>query len=300
MRKVTTTLLALTAVASMATIAFAGGGVHDGPAAGGSGNASNQVVLFRSFGECNDAFTSGITVRTVGGGNITVPPQVAANAVWAEIFWLTLDDVPNAGAVTVNGFAVAPVPNGPVTVSPCWPQDFAFSYRANVLGLIQAGVNQLRGVPDSGVDNVAPSTEGVTLVIVYRTNTADKEIVVLGGNDSVINGQVDLAIPVLSAPGFGAELTMIVGDGQPANDVALWNGLIVSAPDAFQGLDPGPGIGYWDTQEYGVATGGGNIASINAFPDCLNWVATVLGVKRGGCVVPVMPSTWSKVKNRFN
>ncbi|HEX7878049.1 MAG TPA: hypothetical protein VF720_01490 [Candidatus Eisenbacteria bacterium] len=293
-------LLAFAAIALTATIAAADRGIHEGPVVGGANVPSNQEVLYRSYGECNDAFTSGITIRTVGGGNITIPPQVAANAVWAEIFWVTLADAPDAGAVTVNGNAVAPLANGPVTVSPCWPQDFAFSYRANVLPFIQGGVNQLRGFAESGVDNVSPSTEGVTMVVVYRTNTADKEIVVLGGNDSAILNQIDLAIPVVSAPGFGAELTLVVADGQPASDVALWNGLVISAPDAFQGLDPGPGIGYWDTQEYGVATGGGNVASVIGQVDCLNWVATVLGVKRGGCVVPVEPSTWSKVKNRFN
>jgi hypothetical protein len=121
---------------------------------------------------------------------------------------------------------------------------------------------------------------------------------VLVGNDSnILVNPIDLPLPVVSGPGFGAELTMVVADGQAAGDEVLWNGGIISSPDAFLGLDSGPGIGYWDTEEFGVATGGANTVTMRGGPDCLNWAATVFCVKKGGCAVPVEPTSWSKVKS---
>lgn len=293
-----------------------GGGTSQQPGVN-STVPSNQTVLYSTNGQCSDCWAGGVKLRNAvvpgtfgASGPITVPPFVVTGAVYAELFWVILDDVTPPATETFNGNALIRVPNGPVTGDPCWPTTFAYSYRANVLPFLIGGVNTLAGFPDNGVLGGAPNTEGATLVIVYNTQTADKDIVVLGGND-LIDGflgltRVNLPIPTGSGPGIGAELTFVVGDGQAVfNDEALWNGTSLAGLNAFLGLDPGPGTtagggGYWDTVTFGVATGGANTASVSidnapAY-DCLNWVATVFCVKKGGCVVPVEPSTWGKIK----
>ncbi|MDZ4805636.1 MAG: hypothetical protein SGI90_12315 [Candidatus Eisenbacteria bacterium] len=317
MRKVTMSILGLVGLAAIASLAGASGTrVVNDPSINVL-EPSNQEVIYRSVGGCNDCWASGITLREAGnadglaGGTIAVPPQVASNVVFAQIFWVTLDNVfPPTGSITVNGNAVTAIPIGPVTGSPCWVPANAYAFRADVSGFLVPGVNSLTGFPDSGNRNVSPSTEGVSLVIAFRSPTVDKEIIILAGNDDLgfFTQQVDLSIPVTSAAGFGAELTMIVADGQSngsdgapnATDAVAWNGTPISAPNAFLGLDSGPGVGFWDTEEFGVATGGANTVSLSIGSDCLNWVGTVLCVKRGGCVVPVAPSTWSKIKSLIN
>jgi hypothetical protein len=312
-------LIAVAGLVTSASLAGAENGRQTGTAPNGGASQSSQQAIYRSFGECNDCWASGITLRESGsptngltGGSIAVPPNVANNRVYAQIFWVTLGDVPILGPVSVNGNLVTPIPIGPVTPSPCWAEANAYAFRADVTGFIVPGVNLLTGFADSGNRQVTPSVEGVSLVVIHRTETVDKEIVIMAGNDMVGTGfiqtSVDLSIPVLSAAGFGAELTLIVADGQSngsdgapnANDTASWNGTTISAPNAFIGLDPGPGVGFWDTQEFGVATGGTNTVNLSSVDDCLNWAATVLCVKKGGCVVPVEPSTWSKVKSLIN
>jgi hypothetical protein len=316
--KVTATILAFAGLAAAAGVAMADNGRQIGTPTNGGTSPSNQTPIYRSYGECNDCWASGITLRESGsptsgltGGSIAVPPNVANTRVRAFIFWVTIGDQPIIGPVSVNGNLVTPVASGPVTPSPCWAPANAYSFYADVTPFIIPGVNLLNGFADSGNRQVTPSVEGVSLVIVHRTQTVDKEIIITAGNDMVGTGfiqtSVDLSLPVLSAPGFGAELTIIMADGQSngsdgapdAPDNASWNGTIISAPNAFIGLDPGPGVGFWDTEEFGVATGGSNTVNVSSTADCLNWAATVLCVKRGGCVVPVEPSTWSKIKNQL-
>jgi hypothetical protein len=298
---------------------------------GGSGGTvinvpvdSNQELLFHSrAGECRDCFEAGVKLRTAIGptgcgasGTISVPAHVAGSAVYATLFWVTLDNALPPATELFNSVPVTRVANGPVTGDPCWLTAFAFSWRADVLPLLVAGVNTLDCFPDNGVLGGAPNTEGATLVIVYNTTTIDKEIFVYGGNDlldgNVAGGAttVTLAFPPIAPVGVGADLTFIVGDGQHVyNDEAYWNGAALDFGNAFQGLDPGPGTtagggGYWDTLKFGVGIAAANSAAIDisAYPgsfDCLNWVATVLCTKRGGCVVPIENSTWGNIKSLF-
>lgn len=304
MRKVNVSILGLVGLVATASVAGASGGRQVGDPNLNVRENSNQQVIYHSIGECQDCWTSGITLRGSGntasgvtGGTITVPPQVANNVVYAQIMWVTLDNVAPPTGITVNGNAVAAI--GPeVTVSPCWSPANAYAYRADVSTFLQVGVNTLAGFPDLGVVDAAPTTEGVSLVIVYRSPVVDKEIIITFGNDDVGNFAqiIDNNLPVVSGPFIGAEMTMIVGDGQGFPDEVAWNGTTISAPNAFLGLDPGPGVGMWDTEEFGVATGGTNTATLSIGSDCLNWVGTVLCVKRGGCVVPVAPTTWSRIK----
>jgi hypothetical protein len=287
----------------------------------GVSTPSNQVLLFHSpAGSCRDTFQGGVKLRNAppapaGGasGTINVPAHVASGAVYAQLFWVILDNTVPPNTETFNGNALTRVANGPVTLDPCWGTEFAYSWRADVLPYLQTGVNTLAGFPDDGVLGGAPNTEGATLVVVYNTLTVDKEIFVFGGND-LINGQIGqydavLTLPPIGPLGVGAELTYIVGDGQGIfDDEAYWNGIPLDAGDAFEGLDQGPGTtagggGYWDTLKFGVGIAAANTVSIDTSPfpafDCLNWVGTVLATKRGGCQVPTAPSTWGQIKSRI-
>lgn len=314
MRKVTMSILGIVSLAAVTSLAGASGIRVIGDPSLNTTEPSTQTVIYRSYGECQDCWSAGITLREAGdprsglaGGTIAVPPQVANNVAYATIIWVTLDNTaPSTGSIAVNGNAVTAIPIGPVTGSPCWAQAGAYAYRADVTAFLVPGVNSLTGFPDSGSRNIAPSTEGVSLVVAYNSPVVDKEIIIAVGNDDLgfFTQRVDLSLPVTSAAGFGAEMTLIMADGQSngsdgapdATDSVIWNGITISAPNAFLGLDPGPGVGFWDTEEFGVSTFGANTVSVEIGDDCLNWVGTVFCVKRGGCVVPVSPSTWSKIK----
>jgi hypothetical protein len=276
--------------------------------------ASNQDVLFHYVpnGECLDVLVRGTTLRHApsappfASSTISFPANVVAGAVYAQLFWVILADAEVSPRETLNGNPLTRIACGPVTPSPCWAEAAAFAYRANVLGLIQSGVNTLDGFHDSGAFNVSPESEGATLVIAYRTSGIDKEIIVTCGNDPIgaAIGQADLALPVASPDGLGAELYLIGADGQSPpptwGDEAYWNGVALDSGDAWQGLDPGAGVGMWDSMEFGVFTAAPNTASTQSQGDCLNWVSTVLAVKARGCeTVPVEPKTWGGMKEIY-
>jgi hypothetical protein len=277
-------------------------------------SVSTQEVLFHYVpsGECLDGFVAGTTLRHAApappfsAGNIQVPAAVASSPVYAQLFWVILADTEQPPTEMLNGVPLARIPLGPVTPSPCWAEGHAFAYRADVLGIIRAGANTLTGFPDSGTFNVSPESEGASLVVAYHSAGVDKEIIVMGGNDAVpvVTGTATVSLPVVTAAGTGAELYFIGADGQsppPAfADEAYWNSGALDNGDAWQGLDPGAGTGEWDTMEFGVTVGAPNEAATTSFGDCLNWVATVLKVKSGGCVrVGVEPQSWGNVKGLY-
>jgi hypothetical protein len=320
MRNLATTILALLCLLSLSAIAFA---EPNGTAAGTEGptiqDPSNQTVIFHYVpsgpdgARCLDAFARGCKLRHAPGsppfasGSIGVPSQVATGAVFAQLYWVILADTPPPATETLNGFPLTRIAIGPVTPSPCWAELSAFAYRADVTGLLVPGNNLLGGFPDSGVNNTAPETEGASLVIVYHASGVDKEIIITAGNDLVALGSgvttASLPLPVATADGVGAELVMIGADGQVAADEAYWNGVALDSGDAWLGIDPGPGVGYWDTLEFGVFTAAPNTVSTSTLPptlDCINWVGTVLKVKNGGCeTVPVEPKTWGGMKELY-
>ena len=68
---------------------WADNGRHEGSVIAGTTN-STQEPIYRSYGECNDCWASGITLREAGspasglaGGTINVPPNVANTRVYA-------------------------------------------------------------------------------------------------------------------------------------------------------------------------------------------------------------------------
>lgn len=321
MRNIATTFLALTCLLGTVALATA---EPNGKAAGSdigpsTQSLSNQAVIFHyvpgsaAGGLCLDAYVAGCKLRHAppappfASGSIQVPGIAAAGAVFAQLYWVILGDVPPPPTETLNGVPLVRIPIGPVTASPCWAETNAFAYRANVLGILVPGANVLGGFPDSGVFNVGFETEGASLVVVHHTGGVDKEIIVTAGNDLLNIGPgvvtASLALPVVSPDGLGAELHLIGGDGQTASDDVSWNGVPLGGLDAWLGIDPGPGVGYWDTLEYGVFTAAPNLVeSSTTAPtlDCINWVGTVFRVKSGGCeTVPVEPKAWGEMKRLY-
>jgi hypothetical protein len=322
MRKLATVMLGLLCLGFLASLASAapngtGSSASPGPSIQ---SPSNQAVIFHYVpaaaggGECLDAFAAGCKLRHAppappfASGSISVPGIVASGAVFAQLYWVVLADTPPPATEMLNGVPLVRIPIGPVTASPCWGEIYAFAYRADVLGIVVAGVNTLTGFPDTGVFSIGPESEGASLVVVHHTNGVDKEIIVTAGNDLLENiagvPSAELPLPVVSPPGLGAELVFIGGDGQSAPDEVAWNGVSLAGTDAWLGIDPGPGVGYWDTMEFGVFVGPPNTASSfipAGFWDCINWVGTVLKVKSHGCeTVPVEPRRWGDVKNMYH
>ena len=306
MKRFAITTMALLASMALAALAFASpnGFVEkeDGPSVS---VASNQTVLYHYIpsGECYDAWTGGVKLRNAGsptGGTITVPALVAVGQANAQLIWVILDDTVPPATETFNGTPLVRIPIGPVTASPCWPQTSAFAYRADVTGLVVPGVNTLSGFPDTGVSFAGSNTEGASLVVAYATNGVDKELILTVGNDLLIGSTASLGLAPVGVPGTGAELVFIGADGQAAPDEVYWNGVSLAGTDAWLGIDQGPGIGYWDTMEFGVTIGGLNLAESTCISDCINWVATLLKVKSGGCqTVGVEENTWGGVKKLF-
>ena len=185
---------------------------------------SNQELLFHYVpsGECLDGFVAGTTLRhappapAFSSGNIQVPANVAASPVFAQLFWVILADTEQPPTETLNGVPLVRIPVGPVTPSPCWAEMHAYAYRANVLGIMQAGPNTLAGFADSGTFNVSPESEGASLVVAYHSAGVDKEIIVMAGNDPIgsVVGNATVTLPVVTAAGTGAELYFIGADGQ--------------------------------------------------------------------------------------
>jgi hypothetical protein len=319
MRNLATTSLAILGLLGSVAVAVAApNGTGSGQPGPSVQDPSNQTVIFHyvpssaAGHECLDAWTGGCKLRHAGApptasGTISVPGIVAGGATFAQLYWVILSDTPPPNTEMLNGVVLARIPIGPVTPSPCWAEANAYAFRANVAGLIVPGVNTLSGFPDSGAFNTSPETEGASLVVVHHANAVDKEIIVTAGNDLLALGigvtTATLPLPVASADGIGAELAMIGGDGQAAEDECYWNGVALDGGDAWLGIDPGPGVGYWDTLEFGVFTAAPNTVSSSTLPalfDCINWVGTVLKVKNGGCeTVPTTPQSWGKVKDLY-
>jgi len=311
MKRFAITTMALLVTLALAATAFAEprGTSEEKPGGPTTSVVSNQVELYHYIpsGECYDAWTGGVKLRNAvapaGGGaagTITVPALVAVGQANAQLIWVILDDVVPPATETFNGFAVARIPIGPVTFSPCWPQLNAYAFRADVTGLVVPGVNTLAGFPDTGLIGTGSNTEGATLVVTHSTNGVDKELILTVGNDLMINSTASLPLAPVGTPGTGAELVFIGADGQLAADQVFWNGASLGGPDAWLGIDQGPGVGYWDTMEFGVTIGGANLAESHCEPDCINWVATLLKVKSGGCqTVGTESKPWTDVKKLY-
>ncbi|PWU01245.1 MAG: hypothetical protein C5B51_23290 [Terriglobia bacterium] len=264
-------------------------------------NAPDSLTFKNNWFLTGDYSVGGIGLRGLGvngmaTGNITLS-GVPANAdiIAAYLYWETLGNGQNGvftpqGAPQSNnivGTALGTVP------SPCWPQPTITVYRADVLQYFPRDDNgrqlvngsHVISLPDSGLDATGrptgtPSTEGVTLVIVWRLpGMPYKAIVLYDGAFTVpANGNFNLTgLGFFQASSVNpqARMTHIVGDGQgpsPAPNVLNINGVLYNSPFTSA-------LGhYWDNFTVS-ATVAGNASQVTTsssmVTDCITWGAVV-------------------------
>jgi hypothetical protein len=212
--------------------------------------------------------------------------------------------------VHLNGHPVAPELLL-ATESPCWPEEVAQPYFADVTNFVLAGANVVDGLDDTGMPGVGPETEGASLVVVYESdNSSACEIIVTDGNDLIKNvTQWDNPLPITCGEGQSANLYFIGGDGQDVVDDQMWNFAALGDGNDFDNSDPAaPGaltFG-WDTDEqpsgWPVVTAQPNVASARSSGiDCINWIATAVevGVSQNCQPTPVRKGTWGELKTRY-
>src|ERR1700682_1518497 len=127
----------------------------------------SNLAFFKSYVLNGDYVVAGVGVRGSGRGTISMSEVPSGAPVTAAyLYWETLG---NGQTGTFNGRAVSGIRLGTVT-SPCWSPPLIDVYRADVTSYLETAGNGNYPVafPDSSDFNVAPSTEGAALVIVYR------------------------------------------------------------------------------------------------------------------------------------
>jgi hypothetical protein len=235
----------------------------------------------------------GAGVNGVATGTINIA-GVPANAdiIAAYVYWETLGNgqngtfLPQGASQTSN---IAGTALGTVA-SPCWPTITTITvYRADVLQYFPRDNNGRQLVngghrltlPDSGNPSVAPSTEGASLVIVWRLPGLSYKAIILYDGAFTITGkgnvfnQTILGFYQASSVNPQARMTHIVGDGQAPspfpNNVNI-NGTIYNNP--FTGAQGA----YWDNFTVPV-TVAGNASQVTTSStlvnDCLTWGAVV-------------------------
>lgn len=132
-----------------------------------SPTSSSNLGMFRSFVVAGGYAVAGVGVRGSGTGiiNMTGVPS-GAHVVAAYLYWETLG---NGQSGIFNGYSVLGVSLGTVS-SPCWSIPLITVYRSDVTGLLSTTGNGAYRVqfPHSGNIDIAPSTEGASLLIVYQ------------------------------------------------------------------------------------------------------------------------------------
>lgn len=195
--------------------------------------ASAGLGLFKTYAFAGDYASAGVGVRGNGSGTITIQgiPN-GATIVAGYLYWETLG---NGQSGSFSGHGIAGTPLG-TTVSPCWPEPTITVYRADVTSLLAAGGNGSYAVtfPDSGDMSTAPSTEGASLIVVYKADGAkgrtilqyDGAVTIPFDGRSVDGSSFSMVIsgfpPAPSKP--EARITYVIGDGQGFGSSLSFNG----------------------------------------------------------------------------
>lgn len=255
--------------------------------------------------------SAGVGLRNRGSGKIVLSDVPAGATVKsAYLFWSIL-----GGSSEPASFKVGKVRGTTVTgtrigsgATPCWQNTTTgYAYRANVTKLVTGnGSYKLSGFA-SGVTNgadpfthaaVPPLAEGASLVVIFTKAVYPLTRVVISNGYGEVRQASGLTASVpfgfaASNPVGRVRTTFIGGDGQNnyAEPPSTFNGVSVPQAD-WDGTDP-PVPAYsqgnlWDTDTVNPANlvkPGDTSASIKVAggPDCLVWVAQVLGIERNGC-----------------
>jgi hypothetical protein len=289
--------------------------------------AGDALHFFKNYFVTGDYAVGGVGLQGTGvngfaTGGIPVS-GVPANAdiLGAFLYWATVEHTPGSGAVgakfgypdpglslnDISGIAKS-LGNG---TPPCWSSGGATGggcptiqlavYRADVLRFIPVNpatgkrwVNRTHTVvlPDSGTGNSTPSTEGASLVIVYRDSASYgdagmplKSIVIYDGSYTMNQTTQSMTQTIqgfyqASSVNPAAKLTHIVGSGQAnKTERLLFNGQAIATNPFTSSLGTA-----WDNPTFDVsALVGGNSASATTTVDhagsstfdCLSWGAVI-------------------------
>ncbi len=249
-------------------------------------NILGQFQVFTLYGGVTIA---GVGLRGVGSGgiNLTGVPS-NANIYQAYLYWATLGVANTYTLPTLNGQPVAGQLIG-TTGDTCWSVQNNFVYRANVTNLVSGnGSYAVAGLPR----NLAGGndSQGASLVVVYRQNTAPLTTIVI--NDGAVALNFDRPSHTNTIRGFmanspvgNARVTYLVGDGQ-----AKWVGdnIIFNETPLTSGAFSGADGDYWDSPTFDVTsltsgssattTLSNNDPNDSSKTDCLLWAATIFSV----------------------
>ncbi len=263
--------------------------------------AAPGLNFFKNYFVKGDYIAAGVGVRGVGSGTISISGvglPSDADVVAAYLYWETLVDANTSGAAaTIRGKQITGTPIASVTV-PRWAGfTQAIVYRADVFAYLTFDTNTFKAAPagdyavtfpDSHSLTTAPSTEGATLVLVYRSldpAVPYRSVVIYDGGQTLARSGDNLNVDIrgfyqASSTNPQAKITHIVGDGQLADattnsDQLLFNGALLGN-DVFKGA-----LGtFWDNPTFDV----GYLVTPNAsqvntsspfVSDALTWAAVV-------------------------
>lgn len=199
----------------------------------------------------------------------------------------------------MNGQAITGTEIG-TDISPCWPVNDNFSYRADVTSLVNGNGSYALSGFASGQTNgqdpwdgssvpVPPLLEGASLVVIYTSPlSAQTQILLYDGSAEAKYNLVTLTLSGFTAPSpLGSAVTTFIGaDGQSLwEEGSTFNGNTLPSV-GWDGLDPQAVPSYsdgnlWDTMPVnvtGYVAPGSTSATATTLggDDCLVWVAQVL------------------------
>ena len=264
-----------------------------------------------------DYVVAGAGMRGTGAGGVATVSLAINNvpagssAVAAYLYWATRGDGSEAtfafNPTNNSATAIVGTPLGTNTAPCASPLPNLTVYRADILSLlpldttgtnVMANGNYVITVPDSGDPAVAPSTEGLSLVVVYANPALPARAISLYDGAFTISQAGDLFS--LALQNFGqaafsnvqARVTHIVANGRPGlQDSLQFNGSAIGAsPATFVGAQGAR----WDNPSFDVSalvqpgsTSAATSAAVTGTrPNCLTWAAVVFSVNTASSTNP--------------
>jgi hypothetical protein len=207
--------------------------------------AANSLNFYNNYFVPGDYAVAGVGLRATGvagvaTANITISGIPSnADVIAAFLYWQTLDNTQTVNSQTVcgnpnptasfNKLAITPVQ---VAFAPSvlQSQNCVATFRADVFGLLNVqnakqipnGTYEIK-VPDSGNSATAPSTEGASLIVIYRAPGASFKSIVIYDGTAVVGPRLNFSATIqgfyqasVTTPPH-AKVTYLVGDGQAPN-----------------------------------------------------------------------------------
>ncbi len=253
--------------------------------------AQNSLSFFKNYFVKGDYVVAGAGTRGTGNNGIATAMISTGSfpadndVVAAYLYWVTLEEANNSGATInfSNGSANFSI-TGTLIASRPVPRWSGFTrasvYRADLFPYMPfdrttfrplAGGTFTIQLKDSGNLNIAPSTEGVSMVVVYRSPSAPfRAISLYDGGFTLARSDAPFTLNIggfyqASSVSPSAKVCYIVADGQPSDatgsnlDSVYFNGTQLGSPaqiaamNVFTGSASGTPGGFWDNPTFDVS-----------------------------------------------